>query len=222
MWLSRSWCGWRSAVHIVKPETVMGWRRRGFRLFWRWKSRHRTGRPGVPEDVRDLIRELSTANPLWGAHPRRASEAGDLRQSIDRRQVHQPTPTPAVTNVSNVPDQSHLTLSETTVAKYLGRRRCPVAYVAYLPRQPRHATRLGGLLHRPDRHLSGVVCVRGVIARPMTDHTAERHGASDRGVDRTTAPRGVAVGDRAAIPVSDESAAGHFTVSRKPWTSPKR
>ena len=67
VWLSRSWCGWRSAVPIVKPETLIGWHRRGFRLFWRWKSRHRTGRPGVPEDVRDLIRELSTANPLSGA-----------------------------------------------------------------------------------------------------------------------------------------------------------
>ena len=41
--------------------------RRGFRLFWTWKSRQRTGRPGVPAAVRSLIRELSTANPLWGA-----------------------------------------------------------------------------------------------------------------------------------------------------------
>jgi hypothetical protein len=47
-WLSRAWRGWRSAVHIVKPETVIAWHRRGFRLFWTWKSRHRTGRPGVP------------------------------------------------------------------------------------------------------------------------------------------------------------------------------
>jgi hypothetical protein len=66
-WLSRTWCDWRSALHIVKPETVVGWHRRGFRLFWTWKSRRRTGRPGVPADVRALIGELSTANPLWGA-----------------------------------------------------------------------------------------------------------------------------------------------------------
>ena len=66
-WLSRSWRGWRSAIHIVKPETVIAWHRRGFRLFWTWKSRHRTGRPAVPHDVRALIREMSTANPLWGA-----------------------------------------------------------------------------------------------------------------------------------------------------------
>jgi hypothetical protein len=62
-WLSRSWHGWRSAIHIVKPETVIAWHRRGFRLFWTWKSRHRTGRPTVPDDVRALIREMSTANP---------------------------------------------------------------------------------------------------------------------------------------------------------------
>ena len=66
-WLSRSWRGWRSAIHIVKPETVLAWHRRGFRLFWTWKSRHRTGRPAVSPDVRALIREMSTANPLWGA-----------------------------------------------------------------------------------------------------------------------------------------------------------
>jgi len=66
-WLAHAWRGWRTAVHIVTPETVVTWHRRGFRLFWTWKSRHRTGRPRVPTDVRALIRELSTANPLWGA-----------------------------------------------------------------------------------------------------------------------------------------------------------
>jgi len=65
-WLSRTWRGGRSVLHIVKPETV-GWHRRGFRLFWTWKSRRRTGRRCAPVDVKALIRELSTANPLWGA-----------------------------------------------------------------------------------------------------------------------------------------------------------
>ncbi len=66
-WLSRTWRRWRSVLHIVKPDTVVGWHRRGCRLFWTWKSRRPTGRRGVPADVRALIRELSTANPLWGA-----------------------------------------------------------------------------------------------------------------------------------------------------------
>ena len=55
VWMSRVWDGWRAAVVIVKPETVLAWHRRGFRLFWTWKSRRRVGRPGVPRDVRQLI-----------------------------------------------------------------------------------------------------------------------------------------------------------------------
>ena len=43
-WLLQLWSGWRSALLIVKPETVMAWHRRGFRVYWTWKSRR--GRPG--------------------------------------------------------------------------------------------------------------------------------------------------------------------------------
>ena len=85
-WLSHAWRGWRSALHVVRPETVIGWHRRGFRLFWTWKSRHRTGRPSVPKDVRVLIRELSTANPLWGA-PRIHGELQKLGVSVSQSTV---------------------------------------------------------------------------------------------------------------------------------------
>jgi hypothetical protein len=51
---------------IVKPETVIRWHRTGFRLFWRWKSRARGGRPKVPLEIRQLIWNMSLANPLWG------------------------------------------------------------------------------------------------------------------------------------------------------------
>src|SRR6266516_3129439 len=67
IWLSRVWSSWRSAIVIVKPDTVIAWHRRGFRLYWTWKSRRRFGRPTVPADVRALIRTMSQANPLWGA-----------------------------------------------------------------------------------------------------------------------------------------------------------
>jgi hypothetical protein len=67
-WLSGLWAGWRSALVIVKPETVIAWHRKGFRLFWTWKVQHaRTGRPAVSCEVRQLIRTMSRANPLWGA-----------------------------------------------------------------------------------------------------------------------------------------------------------
>ena len=67
VWLYRLWPGVLASIVIVKPETVVRWHRRGFRAFWRWKSRCRPGRPGIPNETRDLIREVSLANPLWGA-----------------------------------------------------------------------------------------------------------------------------------------------------------
>ena len=95
-WLSRAWGGWRTAVVIVKPETVIAWHRQGFRLFWTWKSRRRHGRPPVAPDVRALIRTMSEQNPLWGA-PRIHGEL--LKLGID--------------------------VSQATVAKYMARRRRP-------------------------------------------------------------------------------------------------
>jgi putative transposase len=85
-WLSHRWRGWRSALHAVQPATVLAWHRHGFRLFWTWKSRHRTGRPAVSPDVRALIREMSTANPLWGA-PRIHGELLKLGISVSESTV---------------------------------------------------------------------------------------------------------------------------------------
>jgi len=66
--LSRLWAHWRTALVIVKPETVIAWQRKGFRLYWGWKSRAgKSGRPCVSLEIRELIRQMSTANPLWGA-----------------------------------------------------------------------------------------------------------------------------------------------------------
>jgi transposase InsO family protein len=95
--LSRVWTGWRRSVQIVQPATVVRWHRRAFALHWRWRSRRpRVGRPVVALDVRALIRHMRSANPLWGA-PR---IHGELRKlSIE--------------------------VSQTTVAKYVGRRRTP-------------------------------------------------------------------------------------------------
>jgi hypothetical protein len=80
-WLCGIWSDWRSALVIVKPETVIAWHRKGFRLFWTWKIRHgQVGRPAVPRKVRDLIRKISRENPLWGA-PRIHGEL--LKPGID-------------------------------------------------------------------------------------------------------------------------------------------
>jgi transposase InsO family protein len=95
-WLSRVWTTWRTALVIVKPETVMAWHRRGFRFVWTWKSRRRTGRPTAPADLRALIRTMSQTNPSWGA-PRIHGEL--LKLGMD--------------------------VSQATVAKYMVRRRQP-------------------------------------------------------------------------------------------------
>ncbi len=63
----RAWPGILRAVTILRPETIVRWHRQGFRAYWRWRSRGGPGRPRVPKDVRDLIRAISLANPLWGA-----------------------------------------------------------------------------------------------------------------------------------------------------------
>jgi putative transposase len=66
--LSGLWLDWRSALAIVKPETVLAWHRAGFRLFWTWKVRRgQPGRPVISREVRDLIRTMCRENPTWGA-----------------------------------------------------------------------------------------------------------------------------------------------------------
>jgi len=85
-----------SALAIVRPETVIRWHWRGFRLYWRWKSQSLGGRPKLLADIRKLIRDISLANPLWGA-PRIHGEL--LTLGID--------------------------VGQTTVAKYMARNRGP-------------------------------------------------------------------------------------------------
>ena len=96
VWLYRLAPGILNALSIVEPETVIGWHRRGFRAFWRWKSRSGAGRPKVPLEIRNLIWDMSAANPLWGA-PRVHGEL--LKLGID--------------------------VGQTTVAKYMCRWRRP-------------------------------------------------------------------------------------------------
>ncbi len=84
---SRFWAGWRNSLIIVQPETVIRWHRKGFKLYWRWKSRPRwPGRQRIPTEVRDLIRSMSQSNPLWGA-PRIHGELLKLGISVSQATV---------------------------------------------------------------------------------------------------------------------------------------
>ena len=55
---------WKEALVIVKPETLIGWHRKGFQLFWKGKSQ--AGRPRIPENIRKLIVQMAKENPSWG------------------------------------------------------------------------------------------------------------------------------------------------------------
>lgn len=67
--LSRIWSDWRSALVLVRPETVIRWQHNAWRQYWTWRSRHRqpSGRPRVPLEVRQLVRRLAAENPRWGS-----------------------------------------------------------------------------------------------------------------------------------------------------------
>jgi len=59
---------WQESLIVVKPDTVVRWHRRGFALYWTRLSReNRIGRPGTGTEIRDLIRKIALANPLWGS-----------------------------------------------------------------------------------------------------------------------------------------------------------
>jgi len=63
VWLSR-WFDWRNALVVVTPKTFIGWHRKGFQLFWRWKCQ--SGRPQIPPELQRLIRKMACENPSWG------------------------------------------------------------------------------------------------------------------------------------------------------------
>ena len=96
VWLSRLVPTTLDALTVIRPDTVIRWHRAGFRAYWRWKSRPRGGRPKTSLEIRQLIRDMSIANPLWGA-PRIHGEL--LKLGID--------------------------VGQTTVAKYMAKHRRP-------------------------------------------------------------------------------------------------
>jgi hypothetical protein len=67
MWMTQLWPRLIDAAQVVQPETILRWHRAGFKVFWRWKSRNRAGRPKIDRGLRDLIRRMSRENALWGA-----------------------------------------------------------------------------------------------------------------------------------------------------------
>ncbi len=82
-WLSRIWSDWRNALVFVQPSTVIAWQRRRFRDHWTRLTRRRTGRPALSKELRDLIRNMSIANPSWGS-PRIVGELAKLGIAVSK------------------------------------------------------------------------------------------------------------------------------------------
>ena len=57
---------WKSSIIIIKPETVIKWHRKGFKLYWRWKCKNNGGRPKIPQGQINLIKRMAKESPLWG------------------------------------------------------------------------------------------------------------------------------------------------------------
>ena len=96
VWLTWLWPSLIGLTRVVEPDTILRWHRAGFRAYWRWRSGGRPGRPKIDRELRDLIRQMSKDNPLWGA-PRIHGELLKLGFEV----------------------------AESTVSKYLVKRRGP-------------------------------------------------------------------------------------------------
>ena len=170
-WLSRLWTGWRTALVLVQPETVVRWHRQGFRLFWPWKSRpRRAGRPPAAAEVRTLMQHADRGKPAVGrtTHPALHPPVGARGRRVHRGQVH---------------DAAQ---GQAAVADLAG----------HVPAQPRRLPGVDRLLRGADGHLPPAVRLRRAAARPPRGAGSlfQRDGAADggvggagaRGVPRTT------------------------------------
>ncbi len=128
VWLYRLFPSVLNAVTIVQPETIIRWHRAGFRLYWRWRSRSRGGRPKVPLEIQRLIREMSLAKRLWGA-PRIHGEL--LKLGIE--------------------------VAQSTVTKYMAKSGRGRSQTWTLPSQPCGGHRRHGLSGRADGRLQASV-----------------------------------------------------------------
>jgi hypothetical protein len=156
IWLSRVWMEWRESLIIVKPETVIGWHRKGFRLFWTKLSRRkRVGRPMVGSEVRGLIKEMAQANPLWGA-PRIHGELLKLGIEVS---------------------------ASKRLAVDAQRQEASFSNVTNLPRQSPSRDGLDRFPHRSDGRISRAVCASCTGAPPQARGAFQRDQTSNSSLD---------------------------------------
>jgi hypothetical protein len=147
-----------NALVIIEPETVIRWHRAEFRSFWRWKSRCRDGRPNVGLEIRQLIRAMSLANPLWGA-PRIHGEL--LKLGID-----------VGANPLWGAPRIHGKAQE-----------APIPRLEDIPSQPRRWDRLNGSLRRSNPLVSTALWLAHSMPRPTPNLMAGGDGTPERRMD---------------------------------------
>lgn len=172
---------WRSALVVVKPRTLIGWHRAGFRLFWRWKCKG--VRPAIPPELRALIRQMARDNIDWGEE----RIANELRLKLGIR------------------------VSPRTVGKYMPKRPRgqPRGDQRWdLPPQPRPSHRRVRLPHGRDRNLqmSLRLCGRGTRQTEAVTHQRDR--TSHRRLDPAAAARSDTAGSH--LPLSTPRSRLHF------------
>ena len=171
--LSRLWSRWKDVLVIVKPATVIAWRRRKFRQYWAQLSgRPGPGRPPIPQEIQDLIRQMSAANVLWDA-PRIKSELHML--GID--------------------------VAKSTVERYLVKRPQP-ASPTWRAFRANHVPSLVSIdflvVPTVRNHIRYVFVVLAHLRRRI--RPLRQHGAPDRGVDGAADRGGVPLGRGTALP----------------------
>jgi hypothetical protein len=147
---------------LVKPQTVIRWHRKGFRFYWRWNCRERSGRPGVSKEIRDLVRNMSSAKVLWGA-PRLHAEL--LKLGIEVSQATVATvPRPSVPRSPCAPRTRYSRRSSIGNAPYFGQLT--------VLREPESTTSTAG----SATHTNGKVGCRSLFAIDPTVPRWQRNG----------------------------------------------
>src|SRR2546427_137748 len=160
--LARSWRNWRMALVLVQPDTIVRWHRDWLRRRWtRLSKRRPDGRPPIDQQIRALVRDMASANPLWGVA---ADSRGTAHARRPRLRAHglASAGTAHAPAVADVEDVSH--------------------------ESPR-VSRVDGFLHRPDTHRSRAVRVDRAVASSAAHRAFQHHGASDGHVDGPTSRR---------------------------------
>ncbi len=175
--MSRAWKNWRKVLIVVKPETVIGWNRMGFRLFWKMRSRkRRVGRPPLDPRTRRMILDMARANPTWGA-PRIHGELKSL--GIE---VHEKT-------VSNI------------MRRFRSGRPSSQTWGAFL-RNHTHNTCAIDFLTVPDCDLQNPLCLRHSPPWVQEGGAFQRNCGAVIPVGRTTDRRSVSVGYSIQVPAT--------------------